>query len=95
VISNTYLSHTPIRAGAEIPTEGFKAFVGTNTYINELIDLINMINTYEYKNDSEYDINLKGIHDISYELNQLDKMIGMTVGFKAFVGTNTYKYTQE
>lgn len=46
--------------------------------IQNLSDLIKVINENEYKPDTEYNIDLKSLHNIKDELIQLDSMIGMT-----------------
>lgn len=45
--------------------------------IVNLSDLINIINTYKYDENYEYNINLKALHDIKEDLHQLNNMIGM------------------
>ena len=60
-----------------------------NTHINERIkvdidvnvqsvsDLLKIIQTYEYKDSEEYNIDLKSLTNIKEELTELDNMIGM------------------
>lgn len=42
-----------------------------------LDDLVKLVEKYEYKEDEEYNINLKLLKDIEVELKQLNNMIGM------------------
>ena len=45
--------------------------------INDLSDLINLIDTNEYCVDTEYNIDLKSLHNIKTELIELNSMIGL------------------
>ena len=45
--------------------------------INSLDDLIDIINTYEYNKDTEYNIDLNSLHNVKDELIALNNMIGM------------------
>ena len=46
--------------------------------INDFKDLINMVNKYEYCEDTEYNIDLKALTQIKPELLELNAMIGLT-----------------
>jgi SpoVK/Ycf46/Vps4 family AAA+-type ATPase len=54
-----------------------KIYKEIDVKINNLSDLINIIELYPYDEDYEYNINLKALHDIKDELNELNNMIGM------------------
>lgn len=54
-----------------------KIFSTIDSSINTLSDLITIINENEYRVDTEYNIDLKSLHNIKTELNQLNSMIGM------------------
>lgn len=54
-----------------------KKFFLIDSSINTLTDLISVINDNEYRIDTEYNIDLKSLHNIKLELNQLNSMIGM------------------
>ncbi len=45
--------------------------------INELSDLIKIIDNNEYCSDTEYNIDLKSLHNIKTELNELNNMVGL------------------
>ena len=45
--------------------------------INTISDLIEIINTYEYQQDTDYNIDLKSLHNVKKELVLLNSMIGM------------------
>ena len=47
------------------------------TDVNNLDDLLNIIRSYEYNVDTEYNIDLKSLHNIKDELTALNAMIGM------------------
>ncbi|MDC1151196.1 AAA family ATPase [Pelagibacteraceae bacterium] len=46
--------------------------------INAIKDVIDLLNKYEYKDDTEYNIDLESLHKIKKELIMLDKMIGLS-----------------
>jgi len=46
--------------------------------VNNIDDLLNLINDYPYSEDTEYNINLEGLHKIHTSLLDLKNMIGMT-----------------
>jgi SpoVK/Ycf46/Vps4 family AAA+-type ATPase len=48
-----------------------------DTKIDNITDLLKIINEYEYKPTTEYNIDLKSLHNIKKELNDLNNMIGM------------------
>ena len=54
-----------------------KTKVQIDVDINTLSDLLNIIEKYECKPDIEYNIDVKLLHNIKNELEQLNKMIGM------------------
>ena len=58
------------------PTEKKKVVIETN--VSNIEDLLKIIEENEYSNDCEYNIDLKGLHNIKNELYSLQKMIGMT-----------------
>ena len=45
--------------------------------INNIQDLINIINTNDYNNNTEYNINLESLHKIKDDLIKLNNMIGL------------------
>lgn len=45
--------------------------------IKNIADLLSIINKYEYKDDVEYNFDLKSLHNIKTELAELNGMIGM------------------
>lgn len=45
--------------------------------IDNIQDLLDIINNNPYENDTEYNIDLKTLHNIKTELNELNDMIGM------------------
>ena len=45
--------------------------------MQSLSDMISIIDTHKYDEDVEYNINLKSLHNIKVELEQLNSMIGM------------------
>ena len=48
-----------------------------DTSINNLTDIINIIKENEYNDETEYNIDLKSLHNIKDELIELNNMIGM------------------
>jgi len=46
--------------------------------INTIRDVIDLLNKYEYKDDTEYNIDLESLHKIKKELIMLDEMIGLS-----------------
>lgn len=46
--------------------------------INNIGDLIDILNTYEYQEDTEYNIDLESLHKIKSELVLLNEMIGLS-----------------
>jgi len=46
--------------------------------INAIKDVIDLLNKYEYKDDTEYNIDLESLHKIKKELIMLDEMIGLS-----------------
>lgn len=46
--------------------------------INTISNLIDLLNKYEYKADTQYNIDLEALHKIKDELIKLDNMIGLT-----------------
>jgi len=46
--------------------------------INTLKDIIDLLNKHEYKDDTEYNIDLESLHKIKKELIMLDEMIGLS-----------------
>lgn len=51
--------------------------VNIDTKIDNIPDLLKIINEYEYKPTTQYNIDLKSLHNIKKELNDLNNMIGM------------------
>lgn len=47
--------------------------------INTIEDLIGILNTYEYKEDTEYNIDLESLHKIKDELVMLNEMVGLSL----------------
>jgi SpoVK/Ycf46/Vps4 family AAA+-type ATPase len=54
-----------------------KTHVQIDVKINTLADLIEIINKYECKPEIEYNIDVRLLHNIKNELNQMNNMIGM------------------
>ena len=54
-----------------------KQYVHIDSNIQNLKDLITIINDNEYLENTEYNIDLKSLHNIKKELIELDSMIGM------------------
>lgn len=54
-----------------------KTPVHIHTDIHSLSDLLHIIQTYEYKETEEYNLDLKSLHNIREELQQIHDMIGM------------------
>jgi SpoVK/Ycf46/Vps4 family AAA+-type ATPase len=52
-------------------------YVNIDLSIKTLADIIKVIETYEYKEDTEYNIDLKALFNIKEELLQMNAMIGM------------------
>ena len=46
--------------------------------INTISDLIELLNKYEYREDTEYNIDLESLHKIKNELIMLDGMVGLS-----------------
>lgn len=46
--------------------------------INTIKDIIDLLNKHEYKDDTEYNIDLESLHKIKKELIMLDEMIGLS-----------------
>ena len=51
--------------------------VDIDVNVQSVSDLLKIIQTYEYKDDEEYNIDLKSLTNIKEELTELDNMIGM------------------
>jgi len=51
--------------------------VQIDTAVSKLTDLIDIINQYEYKEDTDYNIDLKALHNIKEELILLNGLIGL------------------
>lgn len=54
-----------------------KHFLTIDSSANTLSDIINLIKNNEYKHDTEYNIDLKSLHNIKDELEELNNMVGM------------------
>ena len=86
--SNHYYQ-TPWFVEGSSSAQGKQMVQSQNTHINErtkvdidvnvqsVSDLLKIIQTYEYKDDEEYNIDLKSLTNIKEELTELDNMIGM------------------
>lgn len=59
----------------ELPIK--KEKININISVNTIADLLQIINTYPYSDSNEYNINLKMLHTIKDELEQLNSMIGI------------------
>ena len=46
--------------------------------INTIKDIVDLLHKYEYKDDTEYNIDLESLHKIKKELIMLDEMIGLS-----------------
>lgn len=62
----------------ELNTPREKKKVVIETDVSSIEDLLKIIEENEYNNHCEYNIDLKGLHNIKDELYSLQKMIGMT-----------------
>ena len=51
--------------------------VNIETDVKCLDDLLHIINTYEYDDDTQYNIDLKSLHAVKNEMTKLNEMIGM------------------
>lgn len=60
-----------------LPNQNKKKKCFIDCKINDLSDLINLINKNEYCPDTEYNIDLKSLHNIKTELIELNSMIGL------------------
>ena len=56
-----------------IPTK----YLHIDVSINSITDLISILDKYEYSHDTEYNIDLKALHNIKDDLHLLNNMIGM------------------
>ena len=54
-----------------------KTYVEIDVSLNNLGDVLQLIKNNPVKEDTEYNIDLKSLHNIKSELEQLDKMVGM------------------
>jgi len=61
----------------DIPTKKTKEET-IDVEIDTISDLIELLNKYEYKEDTEYNIDLESLHKIKKELIMLDEMIGLS-----------------
>lgn len=59
-----------------IPVDKNKITIDTN--ITTIADLLAIIEKYPLSNDTEYNIDLKSLHNIRDELNKLNNMVGMS-----------------
>jgi len=64
--------------------------VNIDTKIDNIPDLLKIINEYEYKPTTEYNIDLKSLHNIKKELNDLNNMIGMDTMKKSILDQLLY-----
>jgi len=62
--------------------------------MQSLSDMISIIETNKYEEDVEYNIDLKSLHNIKTELEQLNSMIGMESMKKSVLEQLTY-FVQE
>lgn len=73
-------------------TKTKKCFIDAS--VTSLDDIIKMIGDNEYKEDTEYNIDLKSLHNIKDELVELNSMIGMT-SLKQSVVDQLFYFIQE
>lgn len=64
--------------------------VNIDSKIDNITDLLKIINEYEYKPTTEYNIDLKSLHNIKKELNDLNNMIGMDIMKKSILDQLLY-----
>jgi SpoVK/Ycf46/Vps4 family AAA+-type ATPase len=69
-------------------------FLHIDASMNTLIDLIKIIENNEYKIDTEYNIDLKSLHNIKNELIELNNMIGIQ-GMKQSIVEQLIYFVQE
>jgi len=72
----------------EIQKPKYKVMIDSS--INTIYDMIDIIQTYEYKEDTEYNIELKLLHNIKNELTQLNDMIGLETMKKSILDQLLY-----
>lgn len=83
VTSNTILNNEHLFLRKE-PTlnnqmeEQSKKKVNIIADVQNIDDLLSIIDKYELKQDEEYNIDLKALHKIKHELQQLQSMVGLT-----------------
>jgi SpoVK/Ycf46/Vps4 family AAA+-type ATPase len=68
---------TPLDSSIQAPSPPSKKYVEIDVSIDTLDDVLRIINENPYESDNEYNIDLKSLHNIKKELDQLNKMIGM------------------
>lgn len=54
-----------------------KRFLHLDVSMQSLDDMINILNTHEYEADTEYNIDLRSLHNIKSELVELNAMVGL------------------
>ena len=64
--------------------------VNIDSKIDNITDLLKIINEYEYKPTTEYNIDLKSLHNIKKELNDLNNMIGIDIMKKSILDQLLY-----
>lgn len=69
----TSLSQLVIPEKRKIP----KTKVQIDDPIRDISDILHILDTYTYQEDCEYNIDIKSLHNIREELEQLNRMIGM------------------
>ena len=69
----TLISMQPPKQTENIP----KKKVEIQASVSSLQDLIDIVDNHTYSEEEEYNIDLKSLHNIKMELDQLNKMVGM------------------
>ncbi len=80
IMQNSLISTSENIVSQFLPEDTLKITkqIQINAKINDFKDLINIVNKYEYCEDTEYNIDLKALTQIKPELLELNAMIGLT-----------------
>ena len=85
-VSTTMVSSSALKKKERIP----KIKIQIDDPIRDISDILHILDTYPYQEDGEYNIDIKSLHNIREELEQLNGMIGMGKVKKAILQQMIY-----
>jgi SpoVK/Ycf46/Vps4 family AAA+-type ATPase len=90
MVSTTMVSTTMVSSNALKKELIKKIKIQIDDPIRDISDILHILDTYPYQEDGEYNIDIKSLHNIREELEQLNAMIGMEKVKKAILQQMIY-----